>query len=185
MKQNSVKGFLFWTALFVAAATVHGAGVANVEVTVSDAAGRLTYRGKTDANGVFATGKVAAGNYVVQLRAKNAKVSRNDYGIFAAAAHQRVVADAVAGSKFASPGVAVRLKPTTSTVIVGQVAIGGPNELGTKIVNGRRLVLLPPETGDVGPRWVEEGTTSGRNITRVKNEDPNMLKPAFVSGVAQ
>jgi hypothetical protein len=185
MKQNSVKGILFCAALFVAAATGYGAGVSNVEVTVSDAAGRLTYRGKTDANGVFATGKIAPGNYVVQLRAKNAKVRRNDYGIFAAAGHHRVVAEAVPGSKFASAGVALRLKPATSTVIIGQVAIGGPNELGTRIVNGRRMVLLPPETGDVGPRWVEEGTASGRNISRVKFDDPNMLKPASVSGVAQ
>ena len=160
----------------MAGSVVHGGGVPNVEVTVSDGAGQLRYRGKTDANGVFATGRIAGGSYVVQFNVRNVAGNRNDYAIFAAAGHQRVVADAVSGAKLAGAGVAMRLKSTTGTLIVGQVAVGGLDALGTKIVNGVRYILAPPETGDLGPRWVEEGTHSARNITRVKIEDPSMIK---------
>ncbi|MFL6590231.1 MAG: carboxypeptidase-like regulatory domain-containing protein [Chthoniobacterales bacterium] len=177
MTKNSIKSILLSAGLFAVASVSLGTGVSDINVTISDAAGRLTYRGKTDANGVFSSGPVAPGNYVVQFHGKNATASRNDYAIFAAAGHQRVVADAVPGAKFASNGVAVRLKPTVETPIVGQIALGGLNALGTKIINGVRYVLLPPETGDAGPRWVQEGTTSGRNVTRIRIDDPGMIKP--------
>ena len=71
----------------------------------------------------------------------------------------------------------MRLKPTASTPIIGQVALGGVNALGTKIVNGVRYVLLPPATGDLGPRWVEEGTQAARNVRRIRVDDPDMIKP--------
>jgi hypothetical protein len=184
MTKNSFRSILLFAGLCLVASVAGGSGVPNVDVTVSDAAGNLTYRGRTDANGVFATGRVAPGNYIVQFHSKNAKTGRSDYAIFAAAGHHRVVADAISGAKFAGNGVAVRLNSTLGTPIVGQVALGGLNALGTRIVNGVRYVLLPPETGDVGPRWVQEGTSSGRNVIRVGMDDPNMLKPASVSGLA-
>ncbi|HEY2139310.1 MAG TPA: hypothetical protein VGH00_04460 [Chthoniobacterales bacterium] len=169
-------GFPLFLLSLLAAASLHAAGVCNVDVTISDAGGRLAYRGKTDINGVFATAQVAAGNYVVQFQAKKAAANRNDYAIFAAAGRQRVVADAVSGAKFSGAGVAMRLKPTSRTLIIGQVAAGGVNALGTKIVKGVRYVLLPPETGDLAPRWVEEGTSSASNVTRVGIDDPSMIK---------
>ena len=176
MKKNLL-GFLWlFVSLLAAASAVHAAGVPNVEVTVSDAAGRLTYRGKTDANGVFATGRVAPGNYVVQFQTTKAAAKGKDYAIFAAAGRHSVVADAVAGAKFSGGGVAMRLKPAITTPIIGQVALGGVNELRTKIVNGVRYVLLPPETGSLAPRWVEEGTHPGRNITRLAVDEPSMIK---------
>jgi hypothetical protein len=176
MKKNRRAFPLFCAGLLLAAVTAHAGGVPNMDVTISDSAGRLTYRGKTDANGVFATGQVAPGNYVVQFQAKTVAANRDDYAIFAAAGRQRIIADAVSGKKFSGGGVAMRLKPTSGTLIIGQVALGGVNALGTKIVNGVRYVLLPPETGDVGPRWVEEGTSSARNIARVRVDDPAMIK---------
>jgi hypothetical protein len=134
------------------ASDAHG-NVSGMDVTVSDAAGRPVYRGKTDAAGAFGTGRVAPGVYVVQLNAKKVALDRNDYGIFAAGGTHRVVADAVEGAKFASGGVAMRLKLKTATPIIGQVA------LGTKIVDGTRYILMAPQTGsNIGPRWVEEGT---------------------------
>lgn len=165
-------GWIVATAL-----ALDAGGVPNVEVTVSDATGRLIYRGRTDSNGVFATSQAPAGNYVIQFKAKNAAITRNDYAIFAAAGHQRVVADAIAGAKFAGGGVAMHLKPTAPSPIIGQVALGGIHALGTKIVKGVRYVLLPPATGDLGPRWVEEGTEAARNVTRIHLDDPEMIKP--------
>jgi hypothetical protein len=169
---------LFFGATAVTASRLLAGGVLNLEVTVSDAAGRLTYHGETDSNGVFATRQAPAGNYVIQLKAKNAAIKRNNYAIFAAAGHQRVVAEAVSGANLAGAGVALRLKATASTPIIGQVAVGGVNALGTKIVNGVRYVLLPPATGDLGPRWVEEGTQAVRNVMRIRMDDPEMIKPA-------
>ena len=169
------------------ACDAHGT-VAGMDVTVSDAAGRLVHRGKTDAAGVFVTGRVAPGNYVVQLNAKKVALNRNDYGIFAAGGTHRVVADAVEGATFAKGGVAMRLKLKAATPIIGQVALGGVNALGTKIVGGLRYILMPPETGShAGPRWVEEGTHSARNITRLQMDmadDPYQIK-ASLSGQQQ
>ena len=176
MRKNTVKGILCCAALLLDASALYGAGVPNVNVTVSDAAGRLTYRGKTDSNGVFTTSNVAPGNYVVQFNAKNAAENRSDYAIYAAAGHQRVVAEAVAGSKLAGAGVAMRVKAAAGTPIIGQIALGGVNALGTKIVNGRRYVLVAPQTGDIGPRWVEEGTTTGGNVTRIHIDDASLIK---------
>jgi len=184
MTQNRFPSVFAGAGLFLFASVALGSGIPDVDVTVSDAAGKLAYRGRTDAQGVFATQPVAPGKYVVQFHAKTARTERTDYAIFAAAGHHRVVADAVAGAKFAGNGVAMRLNSTIGTPIVGQVALGGLNALGTRIINGVRYVLLPPETGDVGPRWVQEGTSSGRNVTRIRMDDPNMLKPASVSGLA-
>ena len=178
MKKNRVKGILCGAWLLVGASVVYAGGAANITVTISDSAGKLAYHGKTDSNGVFASGQVAPGNYVVQFNAKNAAANGNDYAIYAAAGHHRVVAEAIAGAKLAGAGVAMRVKATTRTPIIGQVAVGGVNALGTKIVNGVRYVLAPPQTGDVGPRWVEEGTGPARNVTRINVDEANMIKPA-------
>ena len=176
MKKNRGKGILFCVGLWLAGSFVHAAGVPNVDVTISDGSGRVAYRGRTDNNGIFASAKVVPGNYIVQFNAKNAAASRADYGIFAAAGHHRIVAEAVAGSKLAGAGVAMRVNATTATPIIGQVAVGGANGLGTRIVNGKRYVLVAPQTGDLGPRWVEEGTTTGRNVTRINVEDGSLIK---------
>jgi hypothetical protein len=183
MKIRLIMPALATAAMFLVASHADGAEAAHFEVTVSDEAGRLIYRAKTDDNGVFATREVIPGNYVVQFKAKNAALDRNDYAIYAAAGKRRVVADAIAGRRLAGSGIAMRLRPTISTPIIGQVALGGVNALGTKIVKGVRYVLLPPATGDIGPRWVEEGTQSAHNVTRVRIEDPGMIKPP-ASGTA-
>lgn len=184
MKKKGIGFLLVCAGFFGAASALQAGGVSNVDVTVSDASGRLTYRGKTDANGVFATRRVAPGNYVVQFQAKKAAATRNDYAIFAAAGSHSVVADAVSGAKFSGAGVAMRLKPTSATPIIGQVALGGVNALRTKIVKGARYVLLPPGTGDLAPRWVREGTHPARNISRIRVDEPDLIK-ASPLGAAQ
>jgi len=82
--KNSLLFLLSFAAIVVTASSLDAAGVPDVVVTISDASGHLNYRGKTDANGVFATQQVPAGTYVIQFKAKDA-ARRNDYAIFAAA----------------------------------------------------------------------------------------------------
>ena len=176
MKKKGTGFLLICAGVLGAVSALEAGGVRNVDVTVSDAAGRLIYRGKTDTNGVFASGRVAPGNYVIQFQAKQAAATRNDYAIFAAAGNHSVVAEAVSGAKFSGGGVAMRLKPASATPIIGQVALGGVEALRTKIVKGVRYVLLPPETGDVGPRWVREGTHPARNISRIRVDEPSLIK---------
>ncbi|MFL6594798.1 MAG: carboxypeptidase-like regulatory domain-containing protein [Chthoniobacterales bacterium] len=160
-------------------ASVAWAGVAGVQVTVSDHAGKLTYRGRTDASGAFVTPWVTPGDYVVQINSTDAFADRSDYAIFAAAGKHRVVANAVEGAKLRSGGIAMRLKVAAGTPIIGQIALGGVNALGTKIVNGKRFVLVQSETGSaLGPRWVEERSASAHNVSRVTLDDPTMIKPA-------
>ena len=63
----------------------------------------------------------------------------------------------------------MRVKAATAAPIIGQVALGGTDALGTKIVNGTRYILVAPETGShLGPRWVEEGLAPARNVSRLR-----------------
>lgn len=167
------------------AASAGAAGVGGVDVTISDGAGKLVYRGKTDRSGAFATQRVRGGDYVVQLNAPKAEIQRTDYAIFAAAGKQRVVADAVAGRQLTGSGVAMRLKLKTDSTIFGQLAVGGVKALGTKIENGRRYVLVASETGsNLGPQWVEEGLAPARDTTQISVDDPAFIK-ANAIGVAR
>jgi hypothetical protein len=63
MKRNMGKAISFCAVCLLTAAVVYAGGVSNLDVTISDAASTLAFRGKTDSNGVFTPGAVAAGNY--------------------------------------------------------------------------------------------------------------------------
>jgi hypothetical protein len=156
--------------LFLAAAAAYGSA-AGLDVTVSDGAGKLAYRGKTNADGVFTTGRLAPGNYVVQFNSKDARMKESDYAIVVAAGKQMVTAESVAGEKFTGGGVAMRVKVGSNLHITGQVASGGANALGVKVVNGKRYILVGAETGsNIGPHWVEEGVPAPGNLVRLRPE---------------
>lgn len=164
--KNMSRGLLLCSFLLLLAASVQ-ARVGGMDVTVSDSAGRLAYRGQTDADGTFSTGRIAPGKYVVQLNARDASVRDGEYAIVVGAGRHKVVADSVAGEKFVRGGVAMRVKAPGGTRISGQVAEGASAVLGRRIVDGRRYVLTVGLIGtNLGPRWVEEGTPAPYNIVR-------------------
>ena len=147
--------------LFVAASAVCGAGLPTMDITVSDSNGNLAYRGQTSATGTFATGKLKPGQYVVQFNAKNAAQSEN-FALVISAGRQKVVADSVAGRKFADGGVAMRVKVGRDLRITGQVA----NEM---IADGKRFIWVENETGSHMGRWVEAGSARNWNVTQISS----------------
>jgi hypothetical protein len=110
--------------LFLVVAAGANGGIPSMNVTVSDAAGKLAYKGATKSDGGFATEKLQPGNYVVQLSSKNSSLKSGQYSIIVAAGKKKVVADSIAGDKFAGGGVALRVDVGAGLGIVGQVSAG-------------------------------------------------------------
>ena len=108
----------------IGAAVANGGGIPPMNVTVSDAAGKLAYKGATKNDGAFATEKLPAGNYVVQFNSKNAALKSAQYSIIVAAGAKKVVANSVAGEKFLSGGVAMKVQVGTGQNIIGHVSAG-------------------------------------------------------------
>jgi hypothetical protein len=137
--------------LFLAAFMAYG-GVPPMKVTVSDAGGIASFKGAINSNGVFATGNLKPGNYVVQFNANSAAVKGNYYALVVSAGTKKVVADSVAGEKFAGGGVAMRVAVGAGLNITGQVA-------NVKVTNGKILVWIPPMLGSNMPgHWAEKGS---------------------------
>jgi hypothetical protein len=146
---NPIRNLLLF-ALLIVASVAYGAGVAPMNVTVSGPSGKVAYKGKTDANGMFATPKLAPGNYIVQFNSPGLKAGQ--YALVVSAGKKKVSADAVIGDKFAKGGVAMRVDVGAGLNISGQVALsGGAVRPG--------MVWIPQMLGSNRPgHWVEEGS---------------------------
>ena len=103
-----------------------GAGPKEFDVLVTtDPGGKVIFKGKTDGRGNFTTGKLDAGNYVIQFKAESAAaVADARYSIAAAGGKKAVTATAVAGEKFARGGVAMRVQVADGSPLAGQVVKG-------------------------------------------------------------
>jgi hypothetical protein len=157
----------FFPALFSITAITYVSATPTMDVTVSDATGHLTYKGKVDAEGAFTTDAMAPGNYVVQFDGKG--VSHGRYALVVSAGRQKVVADEVEGSKFTEGGVAMRLKVAENHKITGRVFSLLTSDGQVRIVKGRRYVWVPAGTGsNLGGSWEEEGITApARNVINI------------------
>ena len=174
--KNIFRNILF-SVLLVAASAAYA--VPGIGVTVFDPAGKVAYKGKTAANGTFATRTLEPGNYVVQFNGKPKQ--DNNYALVVSAGKQKVTADTVAGAQFGGGGVAMRVKVGQGLNITGQV-FDATNVAGTKmkIVNGRRYFWATSGLGtNLGPRWVEEGTADAYNMVR---SSPDMLRDVQEAG---
>lgn len=177
--------------LFVASAAcvAHGA-VPPIDFTVSDAGGKVAFKGTTGANGVFATGKLGAGNYVVQFRARDAALKGKQFVVVLTAGTKKLSSGAVEGEKIIAGAVAARVAIGADTAIHGQVAVtsmAAPKEAGAasgmstmvKYVQGKKYVWLPPETGShFGGRWVpaDEVEAHSNGVLRGSAADLQELK---------
>jgi hypothetical protein len=108
----------------IVAAAAKGGGIPPMNVTVSDAGGKLAYKGATKNDGGFATEKLQPGNYVVQFSSKNSALKSGQYSIIVAAGTKKVVANSVAGEKFLSGGVAMKVQVGTGQNIIGHISTG-------------------------------------------------------------
>jgi hypothetical protein len=145
--------------LIIAGGSFALAAVPEMRVTVSDANGYAAYRGATDSAGSFATGSLKPGHYVVQFNAKRHDVEGNNYALVVSAGRKKVVADAVAGNKFAGGGVAMRIEVAGGGSIAGQVA----SDLRTMMKDGKLLVWVPQQLGSNLPaHWAEADSSDAR-----------------------
>lgn len=181
---------LILSIVCLTAIAAYAAGIPAMDVTVSDASGKLVYRGKTTANGTFATGTLEPGNYVIQLKS-NSSLKGNTFALVASAGKKKTVAEAVPGEKFTGGGVAMRLEVGKGLNITGQVAQGniatGGSASGNakvKVVNGKRYIWVTGGTGsNLGGRWVEEGSPEALNLSRMNAQGvQNMQDRAMVNG---
>lgn len=171
-----MKNLIYHTVVGLLLALCATGLAAPMDVMVVDANNRLAHKGRLDADGSFSTRPLRPGDYVVQFNARGG-APREDYAIIVGAGRNKVVADTVAGEKFAGGGVAMRIKVPRPTRIVGHVAAGGAEAIGVRIINGRRYILVRESTGTfIGPRWVEEGTQSVRNVFQISRDDVRELQ---------
>lgn len=121
--------------LFLIVAAAANGGVPSLNVTVSDGAGKMAFKGTTKSDGGFATEKLQPGNYVVQLTSKNAALKGAQYSIVVSAGKKKVVANAVAGDKFLNGGVALKVEVGAGLNISGQVATGPAPAVSSQLNN--------------------------------------------------
>ena len=114
--KNLIRGTVL-SLCFAIACMAYGA-VPPLNVTVSDASGKVAFRGKTDALGTFTTEKIKPGTYDVQFTSLSAITG--NYSIKVSAGVKHVSAAGIAGEKFAK-GVALKLNVQNLWNIVGEV----------------------------------------------------------------
>src|SRR5213075_3106410 len=100
-----MKTRIIWScfSIFMTVASLAQGEMPLVGVQVSDARGAVAYRGQTNASGTFATGKLVSGEYAVQFNSE--RMPQGNYTLVLSAGQRKVLAEAVAGSRFGQGGV--------------------------------------------------------------------------------
>ena len=114
--KNLIRGIV--VSLFFAIACMAYGAVPPLNVTVSDASGKLVFRGKTDTQGTFSTDKIKPGVYDVQFTSTSAITGK--YSIKVSAGVKHVSAGRIAGTNFVK-GVALKVDVQNLLNIVGEV----------------------------------------------------------------
>ena len=172
--------------LFVVASAAYG-GVPSVNVIVSDASGKVAFKGATNANASFATSNLAPGNYVVQFQSRNEALKGHQYLVVVSAGTKKVIADAVPGEKFHGGGVAMRITVEPGLRITGQVAadqVAASARIGkVKLIDGKRYVWVKARTGsNLGDHWEEESLAAARNVASMSMEKFRQIQDRSFEG---
>ncbi len=176
--------FLF--LLLVVAAAAY-AGVPVMNVIVSDGSGRVAFKGATNAEATFTTGKLAAGNYVVQFNSRNAALKGNRYLLVVSAGQKKVIADAVAGEKLAGEGVAMKVAVGSEMKITGQIVtdqvVASDVSRKVKVINGTRYAWIEAEVGsNLGGHWEEESVAAAREILALSKNNLRQIQDRSFEG---
>ncbi|MDQ3119515.1 MAG: carboxypeptidase-like regulatory domain-containing protein [Verrucomicrobiota bacterium] len=160
-------------AAIAAAATVHGASVPGLDVTVKKH-GKAVYHGKTDAAGNFSTANLEPGAYSVEVRSpKTVNLKGQQLSISVTAGKEKPRQSNADGSHLQA-GVAMTVDVSRPAKLNGKVNSTGrvaAEKTGTvpagyervkanvKVINGKRYVWVPGAIGsNMGGKWVEEGS---------------------------
>lgn len=176
--------------IFAVAATAWGA-MPQINVTVLNSSGKTTFKGATNANGTFASGKLEPGEYVVQFNSKSApKTSR--YALVASAGKEKVVANGIPGEKLVA-GVAVTIRVGSGLNVTAQIT---PEDKNSAPIgrNGKLMVWIPKRIGsNLAPHWAESDSAEAKEVMSstsysLKNMQNKMnqgVSPMNDSGVAR
>lgn len=176
--------FLLSLLVFLGLASLaHAASAPVVEVTVSNSAGKVVYKGKTDAGGAFATPNLAAGDYIVQFNSKGS-LKGGPFAVAVNSGKEKMGADSVPAGKFSRGGVAIKVAVGHPMNLTGEITAAGATKTvaastastspsrskgKVKYVNGREYVWIPPEPGGWLPgKWVEAGSIEARKAAGEK-----------------
>jgi hypothetical protein len=171
------RSVLLSSLALLGAAALASAAVPTMDVTVSDSAGKLEFKGKTNAQGLFTTKSLAPGNYVVQFTAKTSK--GGPYALVVSAGKKKVMAESVPAAKFSKGGVAMRVEVSKGMSLTGQVAEAGQATIAAnngsnksnarvKYVDGKKFVWVQSELGsNLGGHWVDATSPEARNVQEV------------------
>lgn len=172
--------------LLVAATAAYG-GVPAMNVIVSDASGKVAFKGTTKASATFATEKLAPGNYVVQFQSKNGALKGNQYLLVVSAGKKKVIAEAVPGEKINGAGVAMRITVDPGLKITGQVAtdqgLAAAVSGKIKVINGKRFVWVKAGTGsNLGDHWEDVSVAPLRNVVRMSTDKLRQIQDRSFEG---
>lgn len=174
-------------ALVLIVATAAYGGVPSMNVTVSDASGKVAFKGATGASATFATANLAPGDYVVQFRSRSDAMKTNQYLLVVAAGKKKVIADAVSGDKINGSGVAMKISVEAGLKITGQVAtdhaVAAAVSGKVKVINGKRYVWVKARTGsNLGDHWEEEGLASARIVATMSTDKLRQVQDSSFEG---
>ena len=156
----------------------YGANPPPIDVTISNADGKLVMKGQTNPNGIVSVGKVAAGDYVVQFKCQSSELS-GQYAVVVSAGKKKVSASAVAAEQFRKGGVAMKLDAVREGMnITGQVAPTSIDSARIKIINGKRMIWVTTyNTGsNIRGHWVEEGSKEISDVTNFGANSINRMQ---------
>jgi hypothetical protein len=170
MKQ--IIGRVLFSIVILATGAAFGA-VPSMTVTVFDPGSKVAFKGPLNSSGIFSTGNLRAGSYVVQFNAPNATVKGNQYLLVVSAGTKKVSADGVTGEKFLGGGVAMGVEVGSGLKITGQVANSVSARLDSK--TQQKMVWVRPRIGSNMPgRWMPEDSAeavSAYNSGEIRRED--------------
>ena len=151
--------------------------IPSLKVLVADSNGKVAFKGATDINGVFSTGNLAAGNYVVQFNSSTATTTGHSYTLVIAAGKKKVSAQSIDGGKLSADGVAMKIAVASGSRISGQVAASNVKiDEKTK----KMMVYIAPRTGSNMPgHWVPADSAeaiAAQNSGELRKEDIKKLQ---------
>jgi hypothetical protein len=170
---NLIRNGILGLALIVAS-MAYGA-IPAMSVTVFDGNGKVAFKRALSSDGVFSTGNLPAGNYVVQFNSNSAEVRNKSYLLVVSAGTKKVIADSVSGGEFSGGGVAMKIAVGATRKITGQVA---PDQLATttdgpkmRVVDGKRYVWVNGGTGsNLGDHWESADLARAHNVVALSRD---------------
>ena len=167
----------------VSACAVYGS-VPQMTVAVSDSTGKTAYKGATDSKGVFATSKLQAGNYVVQVRSSSAPKGSH-YSMVVSAGSKKVTASAIAAEKLAGGGVAMKIAVGAGLNITGQIAAEDKNSTAPMGRNGKPMVWILKKVGsNIPAHWAESDSAEAKEAMTAGSYSTKNLQDKQNQGIS-